>query len=238
MGNNLIDVVNHFKRLRNLKYGFHTLVPGFLINLYDTSKDDGRAFHHILQYDEDIDLFKHPILLTSDFSKFINEYIKEAEKIRKEGKIKPKDVNYLYAIKENEKTLDIVFYVEGIKYPNKMVRIDLIKKDTIYYKEQMQIISRINVVTPKERNIVEYAVSDRLYDILKEMEDVDFLDLKLGNVTLKMPMAISSFFSLRKMPDNMRIEACTTKNDNLYMVTLLYDTEFFKERHICYLLQR
>lgn len=236
MDNNLILVADHFKRLRNFGYGFHTCIENMLINLYDINLDDGRTYHHLFKYNKDVILFKYPILLSKELAVFINAFIKDVDVKRKEQKKKPKEIQVLYAIRDHETYIDFLVYVEGMEFPSRYMKINLLTKDSLFYKNQLEIFERLKLICPDKREIVEYSVDASLYDILKTSEDVHYIDLEIGDKVILYPLAISIYFSLRNQPNQMNIEIANTKNESIFMVSMTYDTEFYSERHISFVL--
>lgn len=237
LNNDLKILSEHFKRLRNLKYNFHTIVDGYLLNLYDVNNDPTiRSYHHLLKYEEKLELFAYPIMITKDLATSINDYIKELEVKRKELKIKPKEVLYKYTIKEYERYIDMIMYVEGFEYPNYQINIPLILKSSVYYKKQLELMTRIHKLYNMDKLSVVYSIEEEVFDILSNKEDIEVISIEIGEREVPYSLASSLYFSLRKPPKDCEIQVSQTTNEFIYLTNLKYKTETYDENHICFIL--
>lgn len=228
----------HFKRLRLLGYNFSTILPGYLIKLYDSDQDSDQSSHHIFKYNEDILLFKYPIMITKDLVKDINGFIADAEKERKSNKIKPSLVSYSYEIFINK---DDMIYIKlkatGLDFQVKGVEIPLITKTSSYYKSVVEILGRVSNLNNGTRIFAEYVVNPAIFDVLVQSEDVQYISLELDDKNIEVPLAISMYYGIRK-PLPVEISLSTTNNQYIYMLNWRMSTECYDENHVSFLINR
>lgn len=221
--NDLNVLVELLKVMKNYSGRIFTLRDGVFISAYD-NRDDDDEFGFTIVLDHgfgDLGLPEGCFIDGKEMYGLVSDYVKYNEVIRKERKIKPKDVAYLYTVIGDELHLSMVYEDKTITSAKvKLVLIDYVKEEVInrYFAKASEIIGT---------KVSTYDLPQESIDILIDMGILTYLECDHFGEQVVFPVLASML--KRKKYDTAEIAIRDTAIPNICQYSVYLDKSNVRE---------